>query len=46
MVSRYPTPAMALPFTDYSAENADDRLAKAETVLAWVESQWEDSDAD
>jgi len=44
-VSRYPAPAMAQPFTEYTADNADDRLAKAEEIIGWIESQWEDQNA-
>ena len=40
--SRYPDSAAGMPYGQYSREDADDRLDKAQTFLAWVEGHWED----
>ena len=42
-MARYPVGGGA-PFTLYSAADSDSRIAKAEAILAWVESQWESGD--
>ena len=41
--SRYPDTATAAPFLFYSRAQAEDRLDKAESVVDWVRSQWEDA---
>jgi len=46
MATRYPDMAVGTPFAQYTASEADDRLAKAETVLEWVEASWETDDGD
>lgn len=43
--SRYPDTGLGIPYEIYTAEHAEDRLAKAEMVLTWIEEQWEQTDA-
>lgn len=42
--SRYPDTGLGRPAEIYKAEHAEDRLTKAEMVLAWIGRQWEQSD--
>ena len=44
--SRYPALRSAAPFKMYDREDAEDRLAKAESVLRWAGAQWEETDGD
>lgn len=40
----YPTRTGPLPFLGYVKEDANDRLLKAESIIAWVDTQWEHDD--
>jgi len=46
IMSRYPMYDDVAPYEAYIDDDAQDRLAKAETVLAWASAQWEEADAD
>jgi HEPN domain-containing protein len=43
--SRYPDTGLGIPYEVYTAEDAEDRLSKAEAVLTWAAEQWEQTDA-
>jgi HEPN domain-containing protein len=43
--SRYPDTGLGIPYEIYTAEDAADRLSKAEMVLTWIADQWEQTDA-
>jgi len=40
MSSRYPDSTRVVPFNQYTVEDANDRIARAEVILNWVISQW------
>ena len=42
--SRYPDVSAGIPYDSYASADADDRLSKAQVILAWAESMWEDDD--
>lgn len=42
--SRYPDTGLGIPYEVYTAEHAQDRLAKADVVLRWIGHQWEQTD--
>jgi HEPN domain-containing protein len=45
IMSRYPMYDDVAPYEAYVEDDAQDRLAKAEAVLAWASAQWEEDDA-
>jgi HEPN domain-containing protein len=42
--SRYPAGPLGGASAPYTSEDVDDRLQKAEAIIAWAESQWEAGD--
>ncbi|MFH0887075.1 MAG: HEPN domain-containing protein [bacterium] len=36
MISRYPDVASAAPFEEYSREDAEEKIASAEQIIAWI----------
>ena len=44
MASRYPDMAVGSAYGQYTVDDANDRLDKAEQVIKWVEHSWEGND--